>query len=87
MIRDLQDTIVAVASPIGEGAISVIRMSGSMAVEIASRQFFGNYNLRDVKSHSAHFGRINDKSGNIIDEVVCTIFKGPSRTQERILLK
>ncbi len=73
----LEDTIVAISTPIGEGAISIIRVSGELAIENVAKRFKGKQNLTISKSHTAHFGRIVDTSDRVIDEVVCTIFRAP----------
>jgi len=73
-----QDTIVALATPSGVGAIAVIRISGEEALPIASMVFqsaFGK-DLNEQKSHTVHLGHIKD-GGRIIDEVLVTIFKNP----------
>lgn len=74
----LDDTIVAIATAPGTGAIGVIRLSGEKAFEIADKIFKGK-KLSQQTSHTAHFGKIispSDKS--IIDEVLVTIFKNPA---------
>lgn len=69
------DTIVALATPPGAGAIAVIRISGSEAFSISDKIFAGK-KLSEQPSHTAHFGLIKD--GEIIlDEVVATTFKTP----------
>lgn len=72
--HDLTDTIVALATPPGVGAIGVIRLSGSRSIEIADDVFFGK-KLKDQPSHTAHFGTIRDGE-TILDEALVTIFKG-----------
>lgn len=72
------DTIVAIATPVGVGGISVIRVSGLEALPITSRLFRGTMELQTVPSHTAHFGRVLDWDGNPIDEVVATVFRGPT---------
>jgi tRNA modification GTPase len=74
----LGDTIAAIATPMGEGAISVIRVSGESAIRNVANRFRGKQNLATAKSHTAHFGRIVDVRGNIVDDVVCTIFLAPT---------
>lgn len=71
------DTIAAVATPAGTGGIAVIRVSGSKAIEIVGHIWLGR-SLDDIASHSARFGRILDIEGNVLDEVVVTVFRGPS---------
>lgn len=69
------DTIVALATPPGIGAIGVIRLSGSRAFEIVNG-LFPSKNLLQQASHTIHVGYL--KSGDInLDEVVVSLFKGP----------
>ncbi len=70
-----RDTIVAIATPPGVGAIAVIRMSGPDAVKLASLVFRGK-DVKAAESHSAHFGSIQENQ-NVVDEVVLTIFRAP----------
>jgi tRNA modification GTPase len=74
-IYSKDDTIVALATPPGAGAIAVIRISGSEAFSISEKIFSGK-NLSLQPSHTAHFGLIKDGEV-ILDEVVATIFKTP----------
>lgn len=72
-----QDTIVALATPPGVGAIAVIRLSGAEAITMANQLFKGK-NLTKQKSHTAHFGEIVAPGAQeVIDEVLVTIFKNP----------
>ncbi len=66
-------TIAALATPPGEGAIAVVRVSGPDAFAIASRVFRGP----ELKPRTATFGRIVD-GGGVVDEVVATAFAGPA---------
>lgn len=73
------DTIIALATPSGMGAISVIRLSGPDAIGIVNTHFkskFGNKDLTKVKSHTIHLGSILD-SERVIDEVLVSVFKNP----------
>ena len=76
-MRVQDDTIVAIATPIGEGGISVIRLSGPEAVKVADKGFRGKCPLVSVATHTAHFGRFTNSQGHVIDEVVATVFKQP----------
>ena len=74
-----QDTIVALATPSGAGAIAVIRMSGAQAIAIAGT-VFQSVKGKDItrqKSHTLHLGHIVDGS-KTLDEVLVSIFKGPN---------
>lgn len=78
------DTIVALASPQGVGAIGVIRLSGNRSFEITSA-IFPSKNIATVPSHTVHVGNVEDE-GRVIDEVVVTVFKGPkSFTKEDVV--
>jgi len=82
---DLQDTIVAVASPAGAGAIAVIRLSGKSAISIANGMFRAK-DLSQQDSHSLHLGYIYDEAGQRVDQVLCSVFKGPtSYTREDVI--
>ncbi|WP_242928281.1 tRNA uridine-5-carboxymethylaminomethyl(34) synthesis GTPase MnmE [Pontibacter vulgaris] len=78
------DTIVAVATAPGAGAIAVIRLSGPDAVTITQRIFKGK-NLEQQPSHTIHFGTIRDER-KIVDEVLVSLFKAPhSYTKENVV--
>src|SRR5687767_11428841 len=70
------DTIVALATPPGIGAIGVIRLSGKEAVSIANN-LFPSKNLNKERSHTLHVGFIKHNN-TMIDEVVLSLFKAPS---------
>lgn len=74
-MHQLTDTIVAIATPPGEGAIGIIRLSGPDAISIAQAHFRGA-DLTQQPSHTLHFGRIVHQ-GVVIDEVVVSLYKGP----------
>jgi tRNA modification GTPase len=69
------DTIVALATPPGVGAIGVIRLSGEKAIDIANN-LFPSKNLAEQASHAAHVGLLQE-GNRILDEVVITLFKCP----------
>lgn len=68
------DTICALSTAYGVGAIALIRLSGKDSISITNSIF--SKNLSDLPSHSAHFGQIK-KGGDLLDEVVITIYKNP----------
>jgi tRNA modification GTPase len=82
------DTIIALATSSGVGAIAVIRLSGEKAIEIVNQHFhskFKNKSLTNVKTHTIHLGNIVD-SEHIIDEVLVSVFKNPnSYTGENVV--
>ncbi len=78
-------TIAAIATPPGEGGISVIRVSGPEAIEICDRVFQGSRMLKDVKSHTLSYGRIMH-NGTVLDEVLAGVMRGPrSFTGENVV--
>jgi tRNA modification GTPase len=78
------DTIVALATPTGAGAIGVIRLSGAKAIEIANSVFKGK-DLLSQASHTIHFGSIVD-GAQLIDEVLVSLFIAPrSYTRENVV--
>lgn len=80
----LNETIVALATANGIGAISVIRLSGPKAIQICNEVFSGK-DLEKVNSHTIHFGTIKE-ADKIIDEVLVSVFKAPqSYTKENVV--
>jgi tRNA modification GTPase len=73
-----EDTITAIATPSGTGAISVIRISGINAIETADSIFVGKSKLVSVPSHTIHYGKIIGSDGNFIDDVLVLVFKAPN---------
>src|SRR3982750_1071696 len=79
-----EDTIVALATPNGIGAIGVIRLSGPDAITIAQSVWKGK-GLTKQASHTPHFGRIMDGDMEL-DEVVASLFVAPrSYTRENVV--
>ena len=81
------DTIIALATPPGSGAIAIIRLSGPNAITIASNHFvsISGKILGKQKSHTIHLGYIKDSSA-VLDQVLISIFKNPhSYTGEDII--
>ena len=78
------DTIVALATPQGVGAIAVIRLSGKDAIDICNKVFKGK-DLEKQESHTIHFGTIRDGE-KVIDEVLVSLFVAPkSYTKENVV--
>ena len=69
------DTICAISTTLGVGAISIIRLSGDKSIEIANKIFIGK-DLTKVDSHTINYGYIIDGT-EIIDEVLVSIMKAP----------
>jgi len=79
-----QDTIIALSTPPGSGAIGVIRLSGPDAITLTNSVFSGK-DLERQASHTLHFGLIKD-GGQIVDEVVAGLFVAPkSYTKENVV--
>lgn len=73
-----EDTITALATPAGVGAISVIRVSGDKSIEAVEKIFKGKVKLIDAKSHTIHYGKIFGDSGVVIDDVLVSVFRNPN---------
>ncbi|MBT2756473.1 tRNA uridine-5-carboxymethylaminomethyl(34) synthesis GTPase MnmE [Mesobacillus foraminis] len=74
------DTIAAISTPMGEGAIAIVRLSGDDAITISDRLFkgVGGKRLTDVMSHTIHYGHMVDpKTGQVAEEVMVSVMKGP----------
>ena len=71
----LGETICALATPAGVGAIGVVRVSGADAINFVNQVFLGS-NLTEAKSHTLHFGKIMDGQ-EIVDEVLASVFVEP----------
>jgi len=84
-LRQIGDTIVALATAPALGAIGVIRLSGTESLNIISQIFHGK-ELNEQKTHTVHFGTIVDQDQNIIDEVLVSLFIAPkSYTGEDVI--
>ena len=82
------DTIAAISTAPGEGAIGIVRISGDLAISIASSIYqCGTKQLEEQKSHTIHYGHIVDpKSGEIYDEVMISVLRAPKTfTREDIV--
>jgi tRNA modification GTPase len=72
----MNETIIALATPQGSGAIAVIRLSGARAIEVVDKIFFSKKKLEQISSQSVVFGTI--KNGEeIVDEVLVSVFRNP----------
>jgi tRNA modification GTPase len=71
-----QNTICAISTPAGTGAIAIIRMSGEKSKDIIEKIFIP-YNKQPLKHSYCSVGTISDTNNEIIDEVVVTYFKSP----------
>ncbi|MDN3670738.1 tRNA uridine-5-carboxymethylaminomethyl(34) synthesis GTPase MnmE [Echinicola jeungdonensis] len=83
-ISEKEDTIIALATPQGVGAIAVIRLSGKDAIKLTNEVFKGK-DLEKQDSHTIHYGTIKDED-RIIDEVLVSLFVAPkSFTKENVV--
>ncbi len=83
-MTDFNDTIIALATAQGIGAISVLRLSGREAIQAVNQVFYGK-DLEKQASHTLHFGTIRDEN-EIVDEVVAALFCEPkSFTGENVV--
>ncbi|MFC4411650.1 tRNA uridine-5-carboxymethylaminomethyl(34) synthesis GTPase MnmE [Chungangia koreensis] len=74
------DTISAISTPMGEGAIAIVRLSGDEAVQIADRIFKSpsNKKLVEQPSHTIHYGHlVETKTGEVVEEVMVSLMRGP----------
>jgi len=77
MIRDRNDTIAAIATPLGEAGISLIRVSGAKAIEVVGSIFQGKSSLFEALSHTIHHGRIIHPQDGLVDDVLVSVFRKP----------
>ncbi len=80
-----EDTIVALSTPAGKGALAIVRMSGEKSLEIVNQMF--SRPISPKAHRKAHFGKIvHPESGEVVDEVVVTFFRAPhSYTGEHVV--
>lgn len=73
-----EDTIVALATPSGTGAISIIRVSGSNSFQSVDSIFRSKIKISEAASHTIHYGKIYDQFGILIDDVLVSVFRSPN---------
>jgi tRNA modification GTPase len=71
------ECIAAIATPPGQGAIAIIRVSGSDAIAVAEAIFRGKTLLSRVAGYSVHHGKLVNLQGDVLDEGLATVFRGP----------
>lgn len=81
------DTITSISTPMGEGAIGIVRLSGPEAVEIGDKLYKGKKKLKDVPSHTINYGHIIDpETQEVIEEVMISVLRAPKTfTREDII--
>lgn len=77
-MKNLNDTIAAISTPIGTGGIGIIRLSGERAISIADKIFRGKIAPSQAKSHTINYGYIVDPAEKIIDEVMLSVMRKPA---------
>ncbi|SET14873.1 tRNA modification GTPase [Salinibacillus kushneri] len=80
------ETIAAISTPVGEGAISIVRLSGDEAISIADQVFNGK-NLQEVTSHTINYGKLIDpETDEVVEESMVTVMRAPKTfTREDIV--
>ena len=84
----IEDTIVAISTPIGEGGIGIVRLSGTRALEISDEMFVSRDGGKTsgYQTYTVHYGHIARPDGDIVDEVILTVMRGPkSYTKEDVI--
>ncbi|MGX8236721.1 tRNA uridine-5-carboxymethylaminomethyl(34) synthesis GTPase MnmE [Exiguobacterium undae] len=72
------DTIAAISTPMGEGAIAIVRLSGPKAVATADRVYRGANRLTDVPTHTIHYGKLVEQTTEqVVDEVMVSVMRAP----------
>jgi tRNA modification GTPase len=77
MVLRSDDTIAAIATPPGDGAIAIIRLSGPEALLIGDRVFRGNTSLLAAPGFTAHLGHIVHPAGTHLDQAIATVYRAP----------
>lgn len=78
LISQNEDTIVALATPPGVGAISVIRISGPNSFIATDKIFRGRSKISECSSHTIHYGQIYNSQNELIDDVLVSVFRAPN---------
>lgn len=83
----MKDTIAAISTPMGEGGIAVIRISGDEAVQVADQVFRSKTKLPEAPTHTVHYGMIVDlATGERVEEALVTVMRAPrSFTMEDVV--
>lgn len=77
LVKIQTDTITAISTPTGEGAIAIVRLSGQRSVEISNKVFSGK-DLTKVSSHTIHYGRLIDpETDQVAEEVMISVMRAP----------
>ena len=76
-VAALGDTIAAISTPVGEGAIALVRVSGIGAVNVADAIFHGIESPSQFRSHAQQFGEIRE-NGELVDQVMVSVHRAPA---------
>jgi tRNA modification GTPase len=81
------DTIAAISTPMGEGAIAIVRLSGPDSIQIADTIYKGKHSLSEADSHTIQYGKILEPdTKQVVEEVMVSVLKGPRTfTRENII--
>ena len=81
------DTITSISTPMGEGAIGIVRLSGPQAIEIGDALYKGKKKLSEVDTHTINYGHIIDPETNeTVEEVMISVLRAPKTfTREDII--
>lgn len=86
---NMDDTIVAISTPLGEGGIGIVRLSGKDSIKIASQMFkpISKQDIQKSETHTVHYGYIvNPKNAQKVDEVLLTLMRSPKTyTRENVI--
>jgi tRNA modification GTPase len=74
----VSNTIAAISTPVGEGAIAIVRLSGADAIVVADKIFRGRQKPSEFESHVQHLGEIVDAAQRAIDEVMLVVHRAPA---------
>lgn len=77
ILQNQEDTITALATPAGVGALSVVRITGNKSFEAIDKIFSGKNKIANADSHTIHYGKIIDENKNMIDDVLVSVFRNP----------
>lgn len=76
--QHIEDTIAAISTPLGEGGIGIVRISGSQALAALKKLFAAKNNkVTSFQSHRVYLGKITSKAGTVLDEVLVSVMHGP----------
>lgn len=78
MHKSNDDTIIALATPPGEGALAIIRLSGNNSFSAVDKIFRGLKKISESDSHTIHYGKLVDSNNEVIDDVLVSVFRKPT---------